>query len=70
MALATSNGAVPAARIATRQASGLVVAAVTHWPCAIATVADVMPQNGHGTPVSARSGHGMPWFPSSAMSVG
>src|SRR5215469_7283452 len=58
--LESITGMVPATMIATRHTSGLVPAAVAHWPCASATVAVVRPQNGHGTPVSARSGHGIP----------
>ena len=58
--LAASNGAVATTITATRQVSELVMDAVDHCPCARATVAVVRPQNGHGTPVIARSGHGMP----------
>ncbi len=53
-----------------RQASGLALAAVAHSPCVIATVAVVRPQNGHGTPVSVRSGHGKPRPPVCAMILG
>src|SRR5215472_13631673 len=68
--LATSTGRVPATRIATRYTSGLAAAALPHSPWLRATVAVVMPQNGQGTPVSARSGHGRPGQPVWATAAG
>src|SRR5215472_10353975 len=62
-ALASSTGVVAITTAAARYASGLVLAAVTHWPWVSATVAVVRPQNGHGTPVRVRSGHGRPTAP-------
>jgi hypothetical protein len=41
----------------------LAAAALPHSPWLRATVAVVMPQNGQGTPVSVRSGHGRPGQP-------
>ena len=37
--------------------AGLNASDAPRWPCTAATHARVMPQNGHGMPVSARSGH-------------
>src|SRR6266480_6045058 len=68
--LANSTGTVPATRIATRYTSGLAAAALAHSPWLRATVAVVMPQNGQGTPVSVRSGHGRPGQPVWATTAG
>ena len=37
--------------------------AASRWPCTVASTLVVIPQSGHGTPVSVRSGHGRPAWP-------
>src|SRR5512132_3314647 len=44
----------------TRNAPGLYENAALNWPCTSAVTPRVMPQNGHGTPVTVRSGQGGP----------
>ena len=39
-------------------------------PCSVASTLVVIPQSGHGTPVSVRSGHGRPAWPGSSGSSG
>ena len=48
----------------------MAAAAAGHRPWVSATVAVVMPQKGHGMPVSARQGQGSPWPPVWAMTAG
>ena len=67
---AASTGAVATTSAAIRYANGLAAAAAPQLPCVSATVAVVMPQNGHGTPVSVRSGQGRPCPPVWAVSSG
>ena len=42
---------------ATTIPAGLNRSESTRWPCATATTARVIPQKGHGMPVTVRSGH-------------
>src|SRR5262249_49974917 len=44
----------------TRNAPGLYENAALSCPCTSAVTPRVIPQNGHGTPVTVRSGHGGP----------
>src|SRR5262249_61386309 len=44
----------------TRNAPGLYENAALTCPCTSAVTPRVIPQNGHGTPVTVRSGHGGP----------
>src|SRR5262249_44973620 len=43
--------------------AGFAWNAARRWPCTVASTLVVIPQSGHGTPVSVRSGQGIPAWP-------